>query len=105
MDQLRKLQAVVAKFNPSKTQTGGFLMIFMLSFSLFIVPHYFSNSQLSSPHNSGTSRTLLDVKGVDEFGNPIDPITGQVLYNIKGITPVPFPPWKFQTPSRLYNDL
>ena len=38
MSQLKKLQALVAQYNPSRIQAGSVLLVIVLSFSMFFVP-------------------------------------------------------------------
>ena len=40
LSQLRRLQAVVKQYNPSRFQAGSVLLVVVLSFSLFAVPRY-----------------------------------------------------------------
>ncbi len=40
MAQLRKFQALVAQYNPSKVQAGSVLLVIVMSFSLFFVPKF-----------------------------------------------------------------
>ena len=49
------------------------------------------------------SRVLLEVEA-DEFGNLVDPETGQVVSPAGSQSPLPLPPWRLQTPAlNLWN--
>ena len=106
--QLKKLQAIVFQYNPSKAQAGTVIMVLILSFSLFFVPrmNYFPGKGLIGRGMSLTtmngfshhSRTLLFTE-TDEFGNVIDPESGQIISPVGGQSPSPLLPWVFQTPA------
>ena len=40
MSQLRKFQALVAQYNPSRAQAGSVLLVIVMSFSMFFVPKF-----------------------------------------------------------------
>ncbi len=40
MAQLKKLQAMVGQYNPSKVQAGSMLLVIVMSFSMFFVPKF-----------------------------------------------------------------
>ena len=101
--QLKKLQAMVFQYNPSKAQAGTVVMVLILSFSLFLVPRmkYFAPSKGASVAMNGFShhsRTLL-FTATDEFGNVIDPETGRIISPVGGQSPSPPLPWVYQTPA------
>lgn len=51
-----------------------------------------------------SSRSLLEIVA-DEYGNLVDPATGQVISAAGGQSPMPPPPWKCQTPAiELWNN-
>ena len=52
LTQLRKLQAIVAQYNPSRLQAGTMVMVLVLSFSLFFVP------RLQSPDMGGGYQSI-----------------------------------------------
>lgn len=121
--QLQKLQVLMSQYNPSRMKTGSLVLVVILSFSLFLTPwlqprnqqsgyqtikgestgfHELKNSELtcSTPitHTAHSSRTLLFAE-TDEYGNVIDPETGQVISEAGGQSPLPAPPWVHQTPA------
>ncbi len=40
MSQLKKLQAIVGQYNPSKAQAGSMLLVIVMSFSMFFIPKF-----------------------------------------------------------------
>ena len=38
MSQLKKLQAIVGQYNPSKVQAGSVMLVVVMSFAVFFVP-------------------------------------------------------------------
>lgn len=105
--QLKKLQAIVLQYNPTKAQAGTVVMVLILSFSLFLVPR-FAPGTGGGPRGalqaikgfSHHSRTLLFAE-TDEFGNVIDPETGRIISPFGGQSPSPPFPWVYQTPAIL----
>ena len=98
--QLKKLQAIVFQYNPSKAQAGTVVMVLILSFSLFLVPRmkYFAPGKGVSLGFSHHSRALLFTE-TDDFGNVIDPETGKIISPAGGQSPSLPLPWVFQTPA------
>ena len=107
--QLKKLQAVVLQYNPTKAQAGTVVMVLILSFSLFLVPrmNYFAPGSRGGvalqamKGFSHHSRTLLFAE-TDEFGNVIDPESGRIISPVGGQSPSPPLPWVYQTPAVLF---
>lgn len=112
--QLKKLQAIVLQYNPSRAQAGTVVMVLILSFSLFLVPRmkYFAPGKgvgrgvsLAAMNGfSRHSRTLL-FTATDDFGNVIDPETGKIISPVGGQSPSPLLPWVYQTPAMLFKKL
>lgn len=50
LDQLHRLQALLATYSPTKLQAGSMLLVLLLSFSILCLP---SLRQPSSSHTSG----------------------------------------------------
>jgi len=74
------------------------LQVLLLSFSLFCMPRYWLDDQRSQGiTTSYSSRTLL-LTTADEFGNVVDPNTGQVISDTGGRFAAEPPPWKRQSP-------
>ena len=122
--QLQKLQALVSHYHPSRMKTGSLVLVVILSFSLFFAPwlqpagrqrsgyltikgesgvdHDLNSGLITvfppSSHTAHSSRTLLFAE-TDEYGNVIDPETGQVISEAGGQSPLPAPPWVYQTPA------
>ena len=122
--QLQKLQALVSHYHPSRMKTGSLVLVVILSFSLFFAPwlqpagrqrsgyltikgesgvdHDLKSGLITvfplSSHTAHSSRTLLFAE-TDEYGNVIDPETGQVISEAGGQSPLPAPPWVYQTPA------
>ena len=104
--QLKKLQAMVLQYNPSKAQAGTVMMVLILSFSLFFVPRFSPGKvgigrgvSLSATKGfSHHTRTLLFTE-TDEFGNVIDPETGRIVSPVGGQSPSLPLPWVYQTPA------
>ena len=104
--QLKKLQAIVQQYNPSRAQAGTVVMVLILSFSLFLVPRF-------APGGGGPGGALQAVRGfsrhsrtllfteTDEFGNVIDPENGRIISPVGGQSPYPPFPWIYQTPAVL----
>ena len=57
--QLKKLQAIVSQYNPSRLQAGTLVMVLVLSFSLFFVP------RLHSPRYGGGYQSIKGECGKD----------------------------------------
>lgn len=78
------------------------LQVLLLSFSLFCMPRYWLDHRSQGiATTSYSSRTLL-LTTADEFGNVVDPNTGQVISETGGKFAVEPPPWKRQSPAA-YN--
>ena len=58
LTQLKKLQAIVLQYNPSRLQAGTLVMVLVLSFSLFFVPLHF-------PRQGGDYRSIRGECGRD----------------------------------------
>ncbi|CAI8013235.1 Cyclic AMP-responsive element-binding protein 3-like protein 3 [Geodia barretti] len=100
LQQLQRLQAVVAGLCPSKLQAGSLLMVLSLSFTLLIWPRP-TTTPTSSYSVSVHSRSLLFME-TDDFGNLIDPESGAVVSEQGGLSPKPPYPWTHQTPAFLH---
>ena len=111
--QLKKLQAVILQYNPTKAQAGTVVMVLILSFSLFLVPQM---NYFAAPGSRGGvtlqamkgfshhSRTLLFAE-TDEFGNVVDPESGRIISPAGGQSPSPPLPWVYQTPAVIFQEV
>lgn len=103
LTQLKKLQAIVLQYNPSRLQAGTLVMVLVLSFSLFFVPLHFPRQGGDYRSIRVHSRSLL-FTDTDVFGNVVDPESGRVISTAGGQSPTLFPPWVDQTPAfNLFN--
>ena len=110
--QLKKLQAIVLQYNPTKAQAGTVVMVLILSFSLFLVPqmNYFAPGSRGGvalqamKGFSHHSRTLLFAE-TDEFGNVVDPESGRIISPAGGQSPSPPLPWVYQTPAVIFQEV
>ena len=81
-------------------------MVLILSFSLFLVPKMnYGGGNLALQAGKGFSlhsRSLLFTE-TDEFGNVVDPESGQIISPYGGQSPSPPFPWIYQTPAVFHD--
>ena len=75
--ELKRLQKVVMRYNPSALQAGTCVMVLFLSFSLFFIPKFLSQNEIGLEDTAMAtgaiamgvrSRSILET-ATDEFGN------------------------------------